>query len=627
MSHKNLELKIKTISLLIVLLFSSEVFPQQTNIFNQIRLAQTYRSVGQLKKAKNILLDLYKTNQNNIALYDELNKVLLQLKDYETSEKIIKERLKSEQKNISLYGDLGTTYFLKGEEKKALETWEEGLLRNPDNEFAYRTIANYMIENRAIENAIEVLKRGNKIAKNHTLFAYDLAQLYAMTMKFDKATKEYCRILENKPKQIGIVKNRILSYIHVNGAEEPTLKVVENFYENDNSPIFLELLAELYLKTDKMQKAFESFLTLEKETANNGSKLYRFAQIAYRSGYNTIAAKAFKTIINDYQTSALVSQAKIGYAKTLEAALLKRNNNLIESWKPLTISNNITSEDNYSEIISAYLELIKDYPHNQIGTEAKFRLGKIYLNNLRNLQKAKKIFIEIIKNSNDRTFVNLSKFELSKISIVNKNLPKADDYLHQLINDSRVKKELKTNAKFLLAKIKTWESKFDKAIQLLNELKENPKDKNTNDALELLQILNIFKSDSTNLKKYFHADNLIMLNKFNDAAKIYKEIADNKNLFILKDFAALNYVKLLIALNKYKETTIFVNKILDCDAANIYEDKFLFLLGIDFYYGLNQPNKAEKILTKLLEKYPTSLYYNKARKIISKIKMMETKKI
>jgi NMD protein affecting ribosome stability and mRNA decay len=66
---------------------------------------------------------------------------------------------------------------------------------------------------------------------------------------------------------------------------------------------------------------------------------------------------------------------------------------------------------------------------------------------------------------------------------------------------------------------------------------------------------------------------------------------------------------------------------LDCDEANIYEDKFLFLLGIDFYYGLKQPNKAKKILTKLLEKYPTSLYYNKARKIITEIKSTENKKI
>ncbi len=624
---KQINPKPKILVLFFLLLISSKIFPQQTSIFNQIRLAQTYRSVGQLKKAKTILLDLYKKAPNNIALYDELNKTLIQLKDYDTSEKIIKERIKTEPQNISLYGDLGTTYFLKGEEKKATKIWEKGIETNSENAFAYRTIANYMIENRAIENAIDVLKRGNKISKNHTLFAYDLAQLYAMTMKFDKATEAYCNILSEKPKQIGIIKNRILSYIHVNGAEEPTLEIVKEFYDDNDKAIFLELLADLYLKTNKLEKAFESYSKLEDETTKNGSKLYNFAQIAYRLGNNDIAAKAFNKIIKNYKSSSLISGAKIGYAKALEAKITKQENSSEENWKPLKINNKILSKTNYLKIISAYQEIIKEYPNNKIGIEANYRIGKIYFNYLNNLEKAEEIFSNIIANKIDRKFVSFSKYELSKIAIIKNNLSQAEKYLLQISKNSQITSELKSNSNFLLARIKTWQGKFDNAIKILNDLKENPKDKNTNDALELLQILNIFKSDSTNLKKYFYADNLVMQNNFKTAATVYKEIAEDKNLFILKDFAALNYVRLLIALNKYQESAIFLNKILNCDEANIYEDKFLFLLGIDFYYGLKQPNKAKKILTKLLEKYPTSLYYNKARKIITEIKSTENKKI
>jgi tetratricopeptide (TPR) repeat protein len=624
---KQINPKPKILVLFFLLLISSKIFPQQTSIFNQIRLAQTYRSVGQLKKAKTILLDLYKKAPNNIALYDELNKTLIQLKDYDTSEKIIKERIKTEPQNISLYGDLGTTYFLKGEEKKATKIWEKGIETNSENAFAYRTIANYMIENRAIENAIDVLKRGNKISKNHTLFAYDLAQLYAMTMKFDKATEAYCNILSEKPKQIGIIKNRILSYIHVNGAEEPTLEIVKEFYDDNDKAIFLELLADLYLKTNKLEKAFESYSKLEDETTKNGSKLYHFAQIAYRLGNNDIAAKAFNKIIKNYKSSSLISGAKIGYAKALEAKITKQENSSEENWKPLKINNKILSKTNYLKIISAYQEIIKEYPNNKIGIEANYRIGKIYFNYLNNLEKAEEIFSNIIASKIDRKFVSFSKYELSKIAIIKNNLSQAEKYLLQISKNSQITSELKSNSNFLLARIKTWQGKFDNAIKILNDLKENPKDKNTNDALELLQILNIFKSDSTNLKKYFYADNLVMQNNFKTAATVYKEIAEDKNLFILKDFAALNYVRLLIALNKYQESAIFLNKILNCDEANIYEDKFLFLLGIDFYYGLKQPNKAKKILTKLLEKYPTSLYYNKARKIITEIKSTENKKI
>ncbi len=619
--------KIKIIVILFLLIFSPKIFAQQTNVFNQIRLAQTYRSIGQLNKAKTILSDLYKNNKNNIALYNELNKILIQLKDYNTSEKIIKERLNIEPKNISLYGDLGTTYFLKGKEKKAKEVWLKGISTNPESAFAYRTIANYMIQNRAIEDAIEVLKKGNKISKNHTLFAYDLANLYSITMKFENATEEYCNILLEKPKQIGIVKNRILAYIHSNGAVKPTLEVVEDFYNDYDKPIFLELLADLYLKTNKIEKAFSTYTRLENETTKNGSKLYRFAQIAYRSGYNKISAKAFQVIIENYKSSSLISGAKIGYAKALEADINKQNNNSNDAWKPLKLNIKANSKEIYQGIISAYMEIIKEYPNNKIGEEAEYRIGKIYLDYLKQPDKAKDIFTKIVTLDNNKHFTNLSKFELSKISILNNNFSAAKKYLEQILENSRSEKELKSKTKFLLAKINTWQGKFENAIKLLNEIKQNPKDKNTNDALELSLILNTFKSDSTNLKKYFYADNLVMQNKFKKALTIYREIAENKNLFILKDFAALNYAKLLIALNKYKETVIFLNKILNCDEANIYKDKFLFLLGIDFYYGLHKPNEAKKNLTKLLENYPTSLYYNKSRKIITEIKSTENKKI
>ncbi len=619
--------KVKIVSILFLLIFSTKIFAQQTNVFNQIRLAQTYRSIGELDKAEKILLDLYKNNKNNLAIYNELNKLLIQLKEYDKSENIIKERIKIEPQNISLYGDLGTTYFLQGNETKAIETWQKGISINPNNTLTYRTIANYMIQNRAIEDAIEVLKKGNEISKNHTLFAYDLANLYSITMKFEKATEEYCKILLQKPKQIGIVKNRILSYIHSNGAEEPTLKVVENFYNDYDKPILLELLADLYLKTNKINKAFSSYTKLEDETTKNGSKLYRFAQIAYRSGYNKISAKAFKVIIDNYKSSSLISGAKIGYAKALEADINKQNNNSKDAWKPLKINTAVKSENIYLGIISAYEEIIKEYPNNKIGTEAKYRIGKIYLDYLKNIDQAKDIFTKIVKLNNNRRFVNLAKFELGKIEILNNNFPKAKQYLEQIIKNSRSEKNLKSDSNFLLAKINTWEGKFDEAIKLLNKLKENPKDKNTNDALELSLVLNTFKSDSTNLKKYFYADNLVMRDNFKEALSVYKEISENKNLFILKDFAALNYVKLLIALNKYKESIIFLNKIINCDEANIYKDKFLFLLGIDFYYGLQKPDEAKKILTKLLENYPTSLYYNKTRKIITEIKSTENKKI
>ncbi len=587
---------------------------------NKIRLAKNYEQSGKLDKAKNIYSELLQQEPTNLQYYKGLNQILLKLKDYTSSINLINNRIDTTPNNISLYGDLGSTYFLKGEQNKAFEIWNKGLTFEPENAYAYRLIANYMIENRAIENAIEILNKGNEVSENHTQFSYDVANLYSMTMKYEQATNEYCKILDIKPKQLNIIRQRILQYIHATSAKKPILKIVKNYYNDSDKNEFLELLANLYLKTNNIEKAFESFVTLEEETTKNGSKLFNFARQAVRMKKNEIASKAYNKIINEYPNSSLIPNAKIGYAKTLEASI--ENSNSLSNqngWKPLQIK---AKEDflTYEKIIIAYRDLAKTYPNNKVGAEAEFRVGKIYLDKLLDYKKSESIFTKIRTTTNIIEFANKAIYELSKIEIVKNNLSIADNYLEKLYTNKRTEPKLKSDAKFLSAKIKMWNNEIESSIKLLNEVKDNYKDENSNDALEFLLLLNTFKNDSTNLNLFLIADNLVMQNNFNLAAEKFKLLSENENLCILKDIAALNYAKILIALNEYTNANIFLEKIANCDVANIYADKFLFLWGINYNFGLQQQDKAVATLTLLLDKYPNSIYFEKARKIISEIK-------
>ena len=72
-------------------------------------------------------------------------------------------------------------------------------------------------------------------------------------------------------------------------------------------------------------------------------------------------------------------------------------------------------------------------------------------------------------------------------------------------------------------------------------------------------------------------------------------------------------------MNNYEEAVIFLEEVSNCDEDNIYTDRFLYLLGSNYYYGLKNENKALEPLTRIFENFPNSIYYNKARKIISEI--------
>ena len=74
-------------------------------------------------------------------------------------------------------------------------------------------------------------------------------------------------------------------------------------------------------------------------------------------------------------------------------------------------------------------------------------------------------------------------------------------------------------------------------------------------------------------------------------------------------------------MNNYEEASIFLEEKSNCDEDNIYKDRFLYLLGANYFYGMNNRERAITSLTKILDNFPNSIYYNKARQIISEINL------
>ena len=90
---------------------------------------------------------------------------------------MIETEISIRPKDINLYGLLCSTYYLLGNEEKAYQVWDEPFTFLEPNPVFYRVIANYAIERRAFEKAIEIYTKGKEIAEDKTIFSYDLALL------------------------------------------------------------------------------------------------------------------------------------------------------------------------------------------------------------------------------------------------------------------------------------------------------------------------------------------------------------------------------------------------------------------------------------------------------------------
>jgi len=596
--------------------FSQTNIPQNNKLQSQIKLAKLFETRGDVEEAEKIYRELYTQQPQNYQFYNFLYKNLISQKKYDQGLILVKNQIEIGNNKVNLYGDLGSIYYQLGDEKNAMTIWNDAIEIEPKNEFAYRTIANYFTENRLIENAIELLIKGNKVSSDPTMFSYDIANFYSITMKYEEATREYCKILVQKPKQLNLIKNRIIQYINTNQAEEPTIRVIKEIYDDEENIIFLQLLAELYSRTDNRELALKSIIEVEEKTTRNGSAIFAFAQQSVRISDHKVAAIAFKKIIESYPESALLSEAEIGYTRSLEKEL----NNTISgnmNWKPYVIKKQIDTSA-YINLIRAYKILETKYPDNKVGLEAQFRAGKIYLNNLNQLDIADSIFKKILDEETNIHFIEEVFISLAKIAVQNGELERAENFLLK-IYASIVRTVTKAEVDFLLAKINMWKGEFSNSLNLLKKVTKDSKEENVNDALQYSLILNTFKNDSTNLFYFANADYLVEKKKFKMALQEFKTISENKELFLLKDFASLRYVELLLALNNYREASIFLEEVSNCDEDNIYKDRFLYLLGSNYYYGLKDNKKALGHLTRIFEEFPNSIYFSKAGKIISLI--------
>jgi predicted Zn-dependent protease len=580
-------------------------------------LAQNFEMRGQLEDAEQIYTELYKVQPTNYQFYNSLFNLQIKLKKYNEAKSLVENQIPLSNSKVNLYGDLGSVYFLMGDEKKSAQIWDEALDLEPENPFAYRIIANYLIENRDLETAIDVLNKGNEKSDDHTLFSYDVANLYSIVMNFEAATKEYCKLLLQKPKQLSLVQSKIIDYLNANMAAEPTFNAIEEYYEDHENVVFLELLADLYTRVNNDERALEVTILLDQKTSNNGSTIFNFGQKSERYKKYNIASQAYEYIINNFKSSALYSESEIGYTKSLESELDNRPFR-IESWKPIDLGK-IKNVNEYKKLLSAYKTLVAKYPNSKIGWEAEFRTAKIYQENLKDYNKADSVYNKILDEMKSLQYIGDSNIGLAQISIKNNKLDKAEKLLNNALMSKMSKDEVQYKAQFLLAKTKMWQGHFTESISIFKETIKNTKEESVNNALEYLLILNTFKNDSTNLFSYVNSDYLIEKGEIDSAIVKFKLLADNKDLFLLKDFAAIKYAELLIALNNYQEAGIFLDEVSNCDVDNIYLDRFLFLSGSNYYYGLNNSTKAMQPLNRIFEEFPNSIYFNKARKIITEI--------
>jgi len=602
-------MKIK-IAVIISILLMVSAYSQQRNE-QKLSLAQSYEQIGEFDSAAKIYEELYESDPSNSQYIISLYRVYTQLKNYAALVNVLDERLKRQPDDIDAYGMLGSTYYLMGNEEKALEVWKKPFQFENVNPIFYRLIANYALERRAFDIAIELYEEGKQVSNDKVIYSFDLARLYSITMQFEKAAQEYCYILSTEPSQQNVVETRVFENINRPGALDATLKVIEDCAENNNLS-FSYLLAKLYTEKKSYQMAYEIYLKIDENLSSKGRELYNFARQMFAEKEYKLAAEIFKTITDRYPDSPIISQAFLGYARALEASLFEDYEKTLPLWKTYFPMEKFQS-DKTDEVLSAFNVVTNLYKHSEPAYESILRTAVIEFYLLNDYEEARRLLGIIVSEAALSTNSADAYLELGNIAMIEGNLEEAEKDFSAILKLLNASEGQKNKAIYKLGKVNFYQGQFDEARKYLSQVLGNLKDNSANDAIELMLLLNPKMSDSSNLTTYSQAEFLAEQKKFDEAAISYKKLANNQQAFVLHSISAVKYGEMLLAVDNYTESISILEGVAAEGEKNIYADKAVYLLGKINQYGIKNYTKAEEFYQKLLADFPKSIYADDAR--------------
>ena len=599
--------------ILFIVFFSALIKAQEQKIIDKMSVALNLEQAGEYEKARDVFLELIKANPNDINSLSSLNRIYLKLKDYDSAFRIIEESIKASPLNYNLYGLLGTTYYAVGEIDKAYQSWEKGLTLQPKSAVPYRVIANYAVQNRAYEKAIEYYTRGEKEIGNSDLFVSEVFNLYNALFRYTEAAERLCRVLLVQPEYLSMGKSVMFSYNVKPEMYDTYQKILNSYLIKSGKNVFKEFLAFLYLMKGDDGKAVELIRDVAQYDKNE-TIVYNFAQECYSYKNYKGAAIAFKYIIDNYRNNSLIMQARILYPQVLELqAGLKKN----VKWKS-GADVDTADKNEYYAVIKAYEETAKQYPSTEIQNEAFLRKGNIQKEILLQPDSAETSYRKIIAN-NIPTPTRINAIQnLAEIKLFNNKFTEADNLLNEITESAVADSLAKRKAHYFIGKSFYWRGSFKKALENLDEAAYDFSNDLSNDALELSAVINAGKKDSILLFDYAKADFLVFQRKYGEAEEILKKTALSDNEIIV-DAAKYRYAEIMVSQNKYPEAIKIMEEISSSGNSN-YADNAYFSLGNIYYYGLNDFRSSKNRFEQLLINFPGSIFADKSREMLNLIK-------
>ena len=292
---------------------------------NNLDLARQYESTGEFDKAAVYYEKQY--NIDPFGTYEPYLKCLKQIKDYKEAEKLIKKQAKRGAGAGKYNVDLGLLYEMEGYTEKAKKQFETAIKNlHPDAGDIY-AVANTFIMNGKPDLALETFLKGRSLVPDNN-FGFDIAELYGRKGETQKMIDEYLDIMtENTLFQANVqsvLQYKLSQDSDSNLANLLRMSLLRKIQREPSQLIYNEFLYWLFMQEKDFESALIQAKALDKKTGDTGNRIYSLGEICISNQAWTVAEKCFDYIVAKGSNHPLYIRAKIAmlsaaFEKTTES--------------------------------------------------------------------------------------------------------------------------------------------------------------------------------------------------------------------------------------------------------------------------------------------------------------------
>ncbi len=573
------------------------------------QLAYTYYQNKEYDKAGQLFLRLYeRTRSSNFLDYYII--CLINGKQYDKAEEVLKKYLKTDDKNKDFLLNLGYIYEQQGKTRKSEEYYEKAIKNLIPSTSDIKSLANKFRNIREYGWAIKTYLQGREILKQPDAFLSELGENYMMERNYENMFDLFVQTLQQMPGEINNITSKLSfarSYDLINSVDNIIEKRLAGIFKQNNyNPVFDELAVWYATQKKNYPQALQYAILLNQKIKDKENIFINIARNASNTGDYSIAAEAYRKVLekgkenNNFYTTARKEILTCEYEKSQQ---------------------NKSGQEQYRKIAENCEQYLQEYGYTPGNTDISMLLSDIYAYQLNLPDSANRVLEKStsIRRLNQNT-LSVIKSKRADLLTFTDNIWEAT-ILYTQIEKSNPNNNTGYEAKLKKAWLAYYAGDLIWAKAQFDVLKGATTKLISNDAIKMSHFINMNygeEQQNQDLEKLAKTEYLIYKQQIKEALPVLDSLIANSEPGI-SDYTTLLKAKILTQQNQYGNAAELLEKLK-------HESQQTYIRAEAIYQLANLKRlqkeipQAKELYKTLVSEYPGSVYSIEAGKLYREMK-------